>query len=229
MMPKGAAARPLERDDIEIRSCDTGVEALAMAQMWQPDLIAFSSPLPDMGAEQFCHEVRRLGSLMDTRLLMITEQAGVVESELLHDKLDAHLISPLEPRQLVQTISGLLRFRLRDAPRVDVTLMAQLEGFGGIPEGGALLANIINLSELGGLVESPEYLEVGSSGRLSFYVPGSAERLLVEAIIRVQTDELMLHYGLEFLAVERFQRKLLRAFVISEQVAAETDDWEVAW
>ena len=73
-----------------------------------------------------------------------------------------------------------------------------LTGFGLSTAGQGTLANAIDISELGILVEAGAQLELGTEGSLSFFLPGAEQRIVVQGVVRVALDEVLLHYALEF-------------------------------
>jgi CheY-like chemotaxis protein len=214
VLPKEPQASLLGRKAVEVRGARGGKEALPFAREWLPQLIVFSSQLPDMPAGEFCSAIHSYPELGQTKLLMLTDQLGEEMGEDAMGRVDAHLINPVETAQLLQTMAGLLNMRLRLSKRIQVDLIGQIDLLEKeSDEDVKSVVNIINLSETGMLLESPILLTVGSMGRVRFFLPGASKRLSLYCLVRVLADELALHYGVEFTGLKSAEREMLRAVV----------------
>lgn len=200
-------------------------------------MVIVSARLPDMAAVEFCSMLRMNRDLRSTKVLMITEEleAG---GELSKTQLDGHLIAPVDPEQLSRTVGALLALAVRETPRVEVELLAQVSGIADGDPDRAIFVNVVDLSEGGARIEAETHLKVGASGSIWFYLPGFRDKLTLPFTVRGIVDEFALHYGVEFVAVGPFASKVLREFVEArmakaattpgEETVAETlDDWEV--
>jgi CheY-like chemotaxis protein len=192
----------------------TAREALDMADFWRPSLVLFKSDLGDMPMAAFCREVRARCKNSETRLLMLTDQIGGDLPQTDQADYDAHLISPVEPRQLLHTIATLLDVRERRAPRASLEVLVRTEGFEESVSGeDDSLATSINVSENGMLLEAKVALAVGARGQLYFFLPGSTERVTVSGVVRTVMDEVRLHYAVEFLDLAAHHREMVRGYV----------------
>ena len=63
------------------------------------------------------------------------------------------------------------------------------------------------------LLEAKVILAIGSRGQLYFYLPGSSERVVVNAVVRTVMDEVRLHYAVEFLDLADHHREMVRQYV----------------
>jgi len=129
---------------------------------------------------------------------VIDEVLGHPNSDALDGLCDARLLQPVSAEQLLCTAAELLLVRTRRAPRVPVETLVHLQGFGLTTDNHGTLANAINISELGMLLEAGAQLDLGASGTLSFFLPGATERVVVSGVVRVALDEVLLHYAIEF-------------------------------
>lgn len=130
--------------------------------------------------------------------MVIDEVVGNPNADALDGLCDARLLQPVSAEQLLNTAAELLSVRTRRAPRVPVDTLVHLQGFGLTTDTQGTLANAINVSELGMLLEAGAQLDLGASGTLSFFLPGAAERVVVPGVVRVALDEVLLHYAIEF-------------------------------
>ncbi len=201
----------LKRSSLNLHAASTAEKALVVSKKLRPELIMFSSQLHEMGAEKFCREIKEISGIEDTKLLMISDQ---VADDYTGVQADGHLVNPVDDSELYRTIAGLLNIRLRGAKRVPVDLIARLDLLAKAVDGDVKTeVSILNLSETGLLIESPVILGVCALGRVQFFLPGSSERLSLYCVVRMLTDEILLHYGVEFLANKASEKEFLRKFV----------------
>jgi len=154
--------------------------------------------------------------LEDTKLMIVTSAFGGDGAELLDVPCDAHLIAPFEEEQLLQVICTLLTMRFRAGPRVRTELLAEIEetsADGG--ETASQYANILEISTTGLLLECEQHLTVGAIDTVRFFLPGTADRIVVTSMVLV-ADELRMHYAGEFVAVPAAAGEAIREFIESE-------------
>ncbi len=220
LLPPESTESLLSRRTLTVHSVASAEEALSIARKWRPALILFSSRLPQMGVRKFCQSVRTNPDLKKAKLVMLTERVGENVEDFYDMQLDGHLVNPVDVNQLYQTVAGLLNIRLRDKKRVAVELIAKMDILSkDNDEDVDTNVNILNLSESGMLLESPVLLPVGSLGRMRFYLPGDNGQLSIYSIVRLLADEIMLHYGIEFVAMMKSEKQRLKEFV--EENAAD--------
>jgi hypothetical protein len=168
-------------------------------------------------ATSFCRAVRDARTAQPPRLLLVTDSVGEGTSDLVDLACDAHLISPLELSHLLSTIAELLHLQERRSPRAPLEALVHIEGFAS--EGVALdvsFGTAINVSEEGMLLEASRPLEVGTKGKLVFFLPGSKERLSLQAVARAAMDEVQHLFALELVDLQPHHRSLIRRFVEDE-------------
>lgn len=212
----------LQRRSVAIRSVDDAHHALAIVASWRPHLVVFRNQLEAAAAAQFCRTLVTDAAPHGTKLLMITETLHDSDfSDLATAGAHAHLVSPVEPAQLLATIAEMLGLDQRKAERVAVEALVHTEGFD--PEGAAVdatLSSALCVSEEGMLIESSRHLALEARGRVQFFLPGAHERLSVEARVRAAIDEVRLHYALEFTDLAPQYRAAIRRYVESQREAA---------
>jgi CheY-like chemotaxis protein len=210
LVPGHVAIPMLRRSSFEVRAVDSAQDVLGIASSWLPHLVVFSSVMSGMPVTEFCTRVRAMSQLRETRLLMITELLGADETEQIPAKIDAHVVNPVDDGQLDEIVGELLSIRRRQAPRAAVDLLARIDSLG---DGGTMAANLLDISESGGRLEAPGFLEVGVTGTIRFVLPDTSEMLSLGCIVRVAIDEVLLHYGVEFIDLTHEQRTSLAEFV----------------
>jgi DNA-binding response OmpR family regulator len=212
----------LQGRSIAIRGVETVADALGIVSSWRPHLVVFRNQLEADAAAHFCRALAADANAQGTKLLMVTEALQDVDfAELADAGADAHLISPVEPPQLLATISELLLLEQRRANRAPVHTRVHTEGFEHDADTLETSTSIaFDLGEDGMVVEATRHLGLGAPGRVSFSVPGSAERLILHARVRAAIDEVRLRYAIEFLELGTAQRALIRRYVESRRKAA---------
>jgi DNA-binding response OmpR family regulator len=204
----------LDRGSFTVRTAGDASEALSMISVWRPSLIVFRSDLAGMSISEFCRMVRDQVRVEETKLLMVTDQVGAALEDVDQVGYDAHLISPVEAPQLLHTVATLVDVRERRAPRVPLEALVRTEGLRESADSpDTSLANAVNISENGILLESEGPLKVGSKGRLHFFLPGGAERITVSGIVRTLMDEVRLHYSVEFVDLPDHHLETIRRYV----------------
>ncbi len=210
----------LDRRSLSLRSAGDVAEALAIAELWRPNLVVFSAELrAEVGS--FFAGLRGNGRREPPKLLMVTDRLHEHQALVADAACDAHLVSPLDVDQLLSTIAELLGIERRSCERVPIDVLVHTEGFVG--EGAAVdsgLASTLSLCEESILVEASRQLVLHARGRLQFFLPGSAERLSLEGIVRVSVDEVRLIYVIELVDLAPQHRALIRRYVESQREAA---------
>lgn len=214
LLPDESGVSLLQRSSCDTRFAADGEEALAVCALWRPHLIMFGSMMQGVSVADFCARVRADRRLQGAQLLMVTELIGDERSQAAPPTIDAHVVNPVEDDQLDALIAELLQIPNRQAKRVDVELIARIEGCGADT---SMTANIMNLSEAGMRIEAPDHLEIGASGLVRLVLPSTSELLSLSCTVRVAIDEILLHYGVELSDLTDAQRASLRDFVAREQ------------
>lgn len=207
----------LRRTSIKLVKVSGGDEALTIAMVFRPNLMVVGDSLPDMAVAEFCRRVRDHGGLSATKLLLVTEEVAVGGGATGLMSVDGHLIAPVEPEQLSQSVGALLALPVRRSHRVEVELLATVSGIAEENPDEADSANIVNLSAEGARLEAEGHLRVGAKGTISFYLPRTKQALELSCVVRGVIDELALHYGVEFISLGTAQKQALLAYVASRQ------------
>ena len=149
--------------------------------------------------------------------MMLTNQLGGNMDDEFVQEVDAHLVNPVDSAQLFQTMASLLDIGLRSAKRVDVDLIGHVDLLDkGVDDDVKTAVNILNLCETGLLIESPVPMSIGSVGRMRFFLPGTSDELSLFCIVKLLANELVLHYGVEFVGLKTSEKEILKAFVQAE-------------
>jgi DNA-binding response OmpR family regulator len=204
----------LDRRAVRTRVAVSGAEALSITAVWHPDVVIFGSVLDDMPAAVFIERVRASVPAPGPQLIRITSSVDEHVVDLDQRLYDAHLIAPLEARQLLDTAAALLELQQRRWQRVRATINVHLAGMvEDASHGPDTPAVTIDIGEGGMRVEPRDPLSVGQSGTATLVLPGSQIQLVLGCTVRALVDEMDFHYGLEFMSPTQDQLDLLRAFI----------------
>lgn len=202
----------LDRGSLSVRTAHDAEEALRMAEVFRPDLVVLRRELL-RGAHQLCVDLRN--RLPGVQLLLITEFVGGEEPDVaMYEGLcNARLVQPVEAPQLLATVAALLDIRTRRSRRAPLEALVHLKGFGLTNADKSCVANAIDLSEHGMLLEASEHLCLGDTGTLTFFLPDDQQRVVVEGTVQVAMDEVLLHYAVEFAHMDPPARESVERFV----------------
>lgn len=97
----------LERAGLDVRSANTGRDALARVQECPPDLVVLDLGLPDADGTEVCRQLR---TLSDCYVLMLTARAEEVDMLVgLAVGADGYMVKPFSPRELTARVQTMLR------------------------------------------------------------------------------------------------------------------------
>jgi DNA-binding response OmpR family regulator len=200
----------LDRGSLCVRTAHDADEALRMALVFKPELVVLRRNLI-AGARRLCTELRALTP--PSLILLVTEFIGDDEPEVFDELCDARLVQPVEAPQLLATVAALLDIRTRRGSRVPLETLVHVSGFGLANAQGTCIANAIDLSEHGMLLEASEQLGLGDSGTVTFFLPEDDRRVVARGTVSVAMDEVLLHYAVEFDDLEPSVRDSVQRFV----------------
>jgi two-component system, OmpR family, response regulator MprA len=110
--------RSLRQEGYSVRSAADGVEALALASDFMPDLVVLDLGLPRLDGIEVCRRLRTEGDVPILILTARTETGDRVEG--LDSGADDYLVKPFERQELLARIRALLR---RRPPRGSASLI----------------------------------------------------------------------------------------------------------
>lgn len=103
----------LQREGFEVHAARDGLEALALAETVDPDVVVLDVGLPGIDGFEVC---RRLRTFSDAYVLMLTARDTEVDTVVgLAVGADDYLTKPFSPRELVARIQAMLRRPRRQA------------------------------------------------------------------------------------------------------------------
>ena len=210
----------LDRQSLSVRTASDGAQAVAVAEVWRPNLIVFRSEFRSE-VDRFCRELETQRRRSEPKLLMLTDQLHPGQLDAADDVYDAHLISPVGVEQLLSTIAELVDVTQRRCARVPLDVLVHTEGFADADAAvDSTLSSALSVSEESILLEASRQLCLRTRGQLRFFLPGSAERVTLEGIVRVAVDEVRLIYVIDLVDLAPQNRALIRRYVESHREAA---------
>jgi len=199
----------LDRASLEVRTAPNGAAALTLASSWKPAVVVVRSRLPDQSAASLCSALAQTPE--PPRVLLVGDALDPSDDTA---RCDVHLVSPVTPEELLESLAQLASIDSRRSSRVALDVLVHLEGLSA-PEVGidASPGSTVNLSEDGMLVEANCPLAVGRTGLAQFFLPGASERMSLRATARLAVDARRMRYWLEFVDLAPHHRLAIRGFV----------------
>lgn len=112
----------LDAEGFTCRVCHDGNTALRMYSEHQPDLIILDIRLPGMDGLEVCTQIRAKPAANDPYILMLTSRGEEIDRIIgLSTGADDYYLKPFSPRELVARVRALLRRRLREGDRNQLT------------------------------------------------------------------------------------------------------------
>ena len=100
----------LELEGLEVRVAGDGVEGVAAARDWKPDVVTMDVVMPRLDGFGALEQLRDDPTTAHIPVVMVTGRAQAADrarGELLH--VDAYLTKPFEPNELVAVVNELAR------------------------------------------------------------------------------------------------------------------------
>ena len=93
----------------EVRTAETGDEALRVVAQERPDLVLLDINLPDISGYEVCQQIRANADWKAVKILMITAKGRVVEREKgLAMGADDYITKPFSAQEVVDTVAQYL-------------------------------------------------------------------------------------------------------------------------
>jgi two-component system alkaline phosphatase synthesis response regulator PhoP len=100
----------LLKEGFEVATANNGLECIAIAEKFNPDLILMDIMMPEMDGIVTCGELRKIDSLKNVLVCFLTARSEDYSQIAGYDAGgDDYIIKPIKPRILVSKINALLR------------------------------------------------------------------------------------------------------------------------
>jgi CheY-like chemotaxis protein len=91
----------------EVRVCHDGPTALALADEFRPDVCLIDLAMPGMDGEELAQRLRERAGDRPLRCIALTGLWDISTRHRTHNVgFEQHLVKPVEPRRLVEAITG---------------------------------------------------------------------------------------------------------------------------
>lgn len=102
----------LEFMDYEVRTAYDGLQAVQLAELWQPDLVILDINMPVMDGYQAARELRSMKQNPRVVLVALTAKASAIDRAFSKAAgFDLHLAKPINPEQLAEVVDHTLHHR----------------------------------------------------------------------------------------------------------------------
>ena len=99
----------LKRDAFEVQTAYNGVEGLAKARAFRPDLMVLDLMMPDMHGFDVCETLRKEPDFAGVKILISSGKAYEVDKKAAKRLgADEYIVKPFSVEQLLKTVKGLL-------------------------------------------------------------------------------------------------------------------------
>ena len=105
----------LSSEGYRIKSAANGLEALALAKKFIPDLIILDIMMPEMDGVETCRQIRTIPELADKLVIFLTARLEEYsEIAAFETGADDYITKPIKPRALISRINALFRRNLKE-------------------------------------------------------------------------------------------------------------------
>ena len=116
----------LRKEGYEVKTAENGLEGVAAAKEFLPDMILLDVMMPKMDGMEACKQIRALPSLKNCFILFLTaREEEFVEVLSFQAGADDFLTKPIKPRALISRIEAVLR-RSKEDTKVEQTKQIKL-------------------------------------------------------------------------------------------------------
>ncbi len=212
------ALRPqlLLRRGIVLRLYANGTQALERAADATPRICFAPLDLPDMQGKDLARRLKELQG--DVPVVAVLDDAQFSRNPRIPSEFDANLILPADERTVGTLLGRVMGLKLRDAERFPIRVRVFSDEYMGVTT---------DLSSTGLFVRATKALPVDTEVEIKFALPGSAERIQVNArVVRVDEGTYRPEYGLalQFNPLSFPRRKEIDAYIAS-LTAGRTFQW----
>ena len=116
----------LRKEGYEVKTAENGLEAVAFAKEFLPDMILLDVMMPKMDGMEACKQIRAVQSLKNCFILFLTaREEEFVEVLSFQAGADDFLTKPIKPRALISRIEAVFR-RSKEDNKVVQTMQIRL-------------------------------------------------------------------------------------------------------
>jgi CheY-like chemotaxis protein len=201
----------LMKRGFELFSVTTGEEAFKLNREYLFDLIIADIRLEDMGGDTFCSLVRREVKSRDIPIVIICHNIPGSIERIEQTSASAMLIKPIDPFELLKTISRFTGLQLGRSKRAVIKVIVISK-----KHDEEFVCFSRDISNTGILLETEYPLDLGSMLICKFALPGACRIEIEGEVIRCMNssgDEPL--YGIKFIHMQLSSARLIDNYIAS--------------
>jgi len=199
----------LTRGDFQIITTHRGNDALRLHRESSFDLIISDMHLEDMKGDELCAGIRGNGT--GVAFILICNDRPDEHARADNSGADAKIIRPIQPEQIIDTVSSLLDVQLRRTKRVMFKVLV-LSSKGEV----RFHCESLDISITGIMLESEYRLVLGDRIICQFTLPGGGQITSEGDVVRtVRTGDGFYRYGVQFVGLPLASRREIERYVAS--------------
>jgi len=200
----------LHRADVHIFTTTSGSEALSIHKNVKVDLLVADLDMPGMNGDELCSIIRKDPELRYVSILMVIRPR---EADIVRCKkcgANDYITKPINAEFLLEKATAFLGVQIRKAYRVFVNVTVK-----GEQEHSRFLANSVNISTAGLLIEAKKVISMGANVNCSFFLPGTPAISVTGEVVRTikKTTDDLYQYGIRFTTLSDDVKKIIENFV----------------
>jgi DNA-binding response OmpR family regulator len=201
----------LDRADMRVFTSASTEEVLQIHRTVRADLIMINLDMPGMGIEQLCFLLRESAEHSPVSIILVCANTESAVQQSSHCNVEAVIIRPFKPAQLLAQAKTLLNVSWRETYRVLLNVAVE-----GTVNAKHFVCTSLDISLAGMLIETTQTFNQGDRLSCSFFLPNMAQIQLTGEIVRtVRTVPGVVAnwYGVHFLNLSPDAATTLKAFI----------------
>lgn len=211
------------RDDFELKTATSGVEALEIVGAVRPDLVFLDLYMPQMDGAECCRRIKANPETRHIPVIMVTVSGKQDDLERCRQAhCDDIIFKPINREHFIETAKKHLDIHTRTLPRY----MARMRVNFGVDADQLLSDYTINLSTGGVFLETMKLMEEGTPLTVEFVLPHSSVSIRCNACVAwvnhpnlIRNPNLPAGMGIQFLDLSMESIDAIRSYIRQENLA----------
>jgi len=201
----------LTRVDFQIITTHSGNDALRLHTERSFDIIISDMQLEDMGGDELCAAIRGNSMAPRAAFILICHDKPEEHARADTSGADAKIIRPIQPEQIIDTVSSLLGVQIGRTKRVIFKVLV-LSKKGEVK----FQCESLDISITGIMLETEYHLVLGDRIICQFTLPDAGQITTEGDVVRtVKTTEGCYRYGIQFVGLPLTSRREIERYVAS--------------
>ena len=210
------------RDDFELKTAHSGVEALEIVASASPDIVFLDLYMPEMDGDVCCRRIKADVKSRHIPVVMVTVSGKEEDLERCRQAgCDDIILKPINREHFIETAKKHLKIQMRTLPRY----MARMRIHFGRDAGQLLSEYTINLSTGGVFLETMNLMEEGTPLAVEFVLPHRNIPISCRASVawvnhpeRIKNPNLPVGMGIQFLDLSIESIDAIRSYIRDEKL-----------